>query len=213
MGFYEDQILPRGIDWGMSGERFSKLRQQYLKDVAGKALEVGFGSGLNLPHYTSQVTHLYALDPSQLGRRLAKKRIQRAPFRVEFVELEDSRIALPDHSVDTVVSTWTVCTIPDPCAALKEIHRVLRPGGGILFSRTWTQSGSPSRSIAKLVESYTEMVCRGVPCEPRNRSFDFGIRFQNTGFQKLLYGGAEDLGLYVRRYCVPSIKPAVTPSL
>ena len=125
MSFYEDQILPRGIDWGMSGERFSTLRKQYLAGVSGCVLEVGFGSGLNLPHYPDAVTHLYALDPSQLGRRLAEKRIQRAPFPVEFVELENTRIALPDHSVDAVVSTWTVCTIPDPGSALKEIRRVL----------------------------------------------------------------------------------------
>jgi len=133
MGFYEDQILPRGIDWVMSGERFSKLRRQFLEGVSGIVLEVGFGSGLNLPHYPDSVTHLYALDPSQLGRRLAAKRIQDAPFPVVFVELEGTRMVLPDHSVDAVVSTWTVCTIPDPCAALKEIQRVLRPEGKYYF--------------------------------------------------------------------------------
>ena len=80
MSFYEDQILPRGIDWGMSGERFGKLRRQYLAGVCGRVLEVGFGSGLNLPHYPDAVTHLYALDPSQLGRRLAEKRISCSHF-------------------------------------------------------------------------------------------------------------------------------------
>ena len=86
MGFYEEQILPRGINWTLCWPRFSKLRQQYLKDVGGRVLEVGFGSGLNLPYYTSRVTHLYALDPSQLGRRLAEKRIRRVSFPVEFVK-------------------------------------------------------------------------------------------------------------------------------
>jgi len=147
LGFYEDQILPRGIDWGMSGERFSKLRQQYLAGVSGRVLEVGFGTGLNLPHYPDAVTHLYALDPSQLGRRLAKKRIQQAPFLVEFIELEGTRIALPDHSVDAVVSTWTVCTIPDPTAALKEIHRVLRPNGKYYFLE---HGLSPDRRVNRL---------------------------------------------------------------
>jgi SAM-dependent methyltransferase len=147
MGFYEDQILPRGINWTLCWPRFSKLRQQYLKDVGGKVLEVGFGTGLNLPHYTSQVTHLYALDPSQLGRRLAEKRIRRVSFPVEFVELEDTRMALPDQSVDAVVSTWTLCTIPDPTFALQEIRRVLRPGGKFYFLE---HGLSPDRGIARL---------------------------------------------------------------
>ena len=147
MGFYEDQILPRGIDWGMSAERFSRLRQQYLEGVGGTVLEVGFGSGLNLPHYSSRVSHLYALDPSQLGRRLAATRIQRAPFPVEFVELEGQRIALPDRSVDAVVSTWTVCTITDPVFALKEIRRVLRPEGKYYFLE---HGLSPDRRVARL---------------------------------------------------------------
>ncbi|MCZ6514014.1 MAG: class I SAM-dependent methyltransferase [Nitrospinae bacterium] len=147
MGFYEDQILPRGIDWGMSGERFSRLRKQYLEGVGGTVLEVGFGSGLNLPHYSNRISHLYALDPSQLGRRLAAHRIQRVPFPVEFVELEDPRIALPDRSVDAVVSTWTVCTISDPVFALKEIRRVLKPEGKYYFLE---HGLSPDRRVARL---------------------------------------------------------------
>jgi len=147
MGFYEEQILPRGINWTMSWPRFSKLRQQYLKDVGGKVLEVGFGTGLNLPHYTSRVTHLYALDPSKLGRRLAEKRIRRVSFPVEFVDLQDGRFILPDQSVDAVVSTWTLCTIPDPIFALQEICRVLRPGGKFYFLE---HGLSPDRGIARL---------------------------------------------------------------
>ncbi len=147
MGFYEEQILPRGINWTLCWPRFSKLRQQYLKDVGGKVLEVGFGTGLNLPHYTSRVTHLYALDPSQLGRRLAEKRIRRVSFPVEFVDLQDGRFILPDHSVDAVVSTWTLCTIPDPIFALQEIRRVLRPGGKFYFLE---HGLSPDRGIARL---------------------------------------------------------------
>ena len=147
MSFYEEHILPRGINWTMCWKRFSKLRQQYLAGVSGSVLEVGFGSGLNLPHYTPRVTHLYALDPSQLGRRLAGKRIRRAPFPVEFVELADTRIVLPDGSVDAVVSTWTLCTIPDPDAALKEIRRVLKPGGKYYFLE---HGLSPDRGVARL---------------------------------------------------------------
>ncbi len=147
MGFYEEYILPRGIDWGMSGERFSRLRKQYLEGVRGRVLEVGFGSGLNLPHYSHRVSHLYALDPSLLGRRLAAPRIQEVSFPVEFVELEGPQIALPDRSVDAVVSTWTVCTIPDPVAALKEVRRVLKPEGRYTFLE---HGLSPDHRVARL---------------------------------------------------------------
>lgn len=182
MSFYEEQILPRGIDWGMSGERFSKLRKQYLEGVCGRVLEVGFGSGLNLPHYPDAVTHLYALDPSQLGRRLAAKRIQGAPFPVEFVELEGSRITLPDHSVDAVVSTWTVCTIPDPLAALKEILRVLRPEGKYYFLE---HGLCPDRRIARLQNLWNPIQkwCAG-GCHV-NREIDRLI--VNSGFKMLSF--------------------------
>lgn len=147
MGFYVDRILPHCIDWVMSAERFSLLRKKYLEGVAGRVLEVGFGTGLNLPHYTQNVTHLIALDPSLLSRRLAAQRIQDAPFPIEFVELEGNRIALPDHSVDAVVSAWTVCTIPDPIFALQEIRRVLKPEGKYHFLE---HGLSPERRIARL---------------------------------------------------------------
>ncbi len=147
MGFYEDHILPRGIDWVMSGERFSELRKQYLEGVGGTVLEVGYGSGLNLPFYSPAVTRLYALDPSLVGRRLAKKRMQSVPFPVEFVDLEGLRIGLSDRSVDAVVSTWTVCTIPDPVSALKEIRRVLKPEGRYYFLE---HGLSPQPSVARL---------------------------------------------------------------
>jgi SAM-dependent methyltransferase len=182
MSFYEEQILPRGINWTMCWPRFSKLRQQYLKDVAGKVLEVGFGSGLNLPHYTSRVTHLYALDPSQVGRRLAKKRIRQTAFPVEFAELEGNRMALPDKSVDAVVSTWTLCSISDPMAALKEIKRVLKPEGNYYFLE---HGLSPDHKVARLQNLWNpiQKFCAG-GCHV-NREIDTLIR--NSGFRILGY--------------------------
>ena len=105
MGFYEEHILPRGINWVMSGKDFRDLRAQYLEPVSGEILEVGFGSGLNLPYYSQKVSKVYALDPSRVGRRLAANRISAAPFPVEFVDLREGAIDLPDHSVDQVVTT------------------------------------------------------------------------------------------------------------
>lgn len=200
MGFYEDQILPRGINWTMCWPRFSKLRQQYLKDAGGRVLEVGFGSGLNLPHYTPRVTHLYALDPSEVGRQLAKKRIRSSSIPVEFVELEGTRFGLPDRSVDAVVSTWTLCTIPDPIAALKEIKRVLKPEGNYYFLE---HGLSPDRSVARLQNLWNpiQKFCAG-GCHV-NREIDSLIRqagFRILGYKRFymegpkifsyMYGGA-----------------------
>ncbi|TDJ59640.1 MAG: class I SAM-dependent methyltransferase [Nitrospina sp.] len=133
MGYYEEQILPRGINWVMSGKIFRRLRAQYLQQVSGDILEVGFGSGLNLPYYSSRVDRVYALDPSRVAHRLAAQRISVAPFPVETVDLREGIIDLPDHSVDQVVTTWTLCTIPDALSALKEMQRVLKPHGRYHF--------------------------------------------------------------------------------
>lgn len=133
MGWYADHILPRGIDFMMSGEEFSKLRAKYLASVSGRVLEVGFGSGLNLPHYPDTVRELVAVDPATLGRKLARKRLSACPFPVEFVGLTGEALPVESESVDAVVSTWTLCTIPDAAAALAEVRRVLRPGGRFHF--------------------------------------------------------------------------------
>jgi ubiquinone/menaquinone biosynthesis C-methylase UbiE len=96
-------------------------------------LEVGFGSGRNLPWYSAAVDKVVAVDPSTEGAKLAKKRIAAAPFPVEYVALAGEEIAAPDASFDSVVSTFTLCTIPDPLAALEQMRRVLKPGGKLFF--------------------------------------------------------------------------------
>lgn len=133
MGIYENQILPRVIDVVLGGKAMGKLRRRALEGVSGTVLEVGFGSGTNLPYYPDEVTKVLAVDPAEVGRKMAAKRITRRGIPVEFVGLDGSRLPLDDQSVDNVVSTWTLCTIPDVDAALVEIHRVLRPGGKLYF--------------------------------------------------------------------------------
>jgi ubiquinone/menaquinone biosynthesis C-methylase UbiE len=147
MGFYDEQVLPRWLSVVMSTKDLAEVRARRLEDVRGTVLEVGFGSGLNLPHYRANVSKLYALDPSKVGLQLAKKRLDRVSFPVEQLPLRaDGRIPLEDASVDAVVTTWTLCTIPDPLAALREMHRVLRPGGRYSFAE---HGLSPDPAVAK----------------------------------------------------------------
>ncbi len=169
MGFYEEQILPRGINLMMSGKDFRDLRAQYLEQVSGEILEVGFGSGLNLPYNSPKVSKIYALDPSRVGRQLAAKRISAVPFPVEFVDLMEGAIDLPDHSVDQVVTTWTLCTIPDALSALKEMQRVLRPQGKYHFLE---HGRSPEKRVSQWQDIWNPIQKRFVGGCHVNRPID-----------------------------------------
>ena len=101
--------------------------------LAGDVLEIGFGSGLNVPLYPAEVTKILAVDPATVGRDLAADRVAASPIAVEYVGLDGQSLPLDDESVDHVLSTWTLCTIPDVHRALTEVRRVLRPGGTLHF--------------------------------------------------------------------------------
>ena len=133
MGFYEDRILPHILNLAMSTKDVQGERKHCLEHVSGDVLEVGFGTGHNLPFYPSGVTKVVGVDPSQKSAQLARKRIAAAPFPVEFVGLSAEKLPLPDASYNTVVSTFTLCSIPDVAGALREVRRVLKPGGRLYF--------------------------------------------------------------------------------
>jgi ubiquinone/menaquinone biosynthesis C-methylase UbiE len=133
MGTYEQAILPRLIDRLLSSPDLSRLRELTCRNLEGVVLEIGFGSGLNVPHLPQEVTRLLAVDPAVVGRKLAAPRISRRNLPVDFVGLDGSRIEIPDNSVDHVLCTMTLCTIPKVDDALREVHRVLRPGGSFAF--------------------------------------------------------------------------------
>ena len=132
MGFrdwYAERVLPRAIDVACGSAGFRLPRADTVADTHGTVLEIGFGSGHNLPHYPSTVDRLLAVDPSGRALEIATPRIERSPVSVELVGLDGQQIPIDDASVDCVVSTFTLCTIPDVRAALAEVRRVLRPGG------------------------------------------------------------------------------------
>ena len=133
MGFYQEQILPRVIDVALGGRDFARIRARVATGLSGEVLEVGFGSGLNVRHYPSAVSRVQAVDPATTGRKLAAKRVAASPVPVEFVGLDGHSLPVDSASIDHVLVTWTLCTIPDVDRALAEMHRVLRPGGELHF--------------------------------------------------------------------------------
>lgn len=133
MGFYSDRVLPYIINAAMTTQAVKEERRRCLAPLAGEVLEIGFGSGLNLPFYPSTVTKVVGIDPSTAAARLARKRIESAPFPIEFRDLMAEKLPFADGSVETILSTFTMCTIPDVVSALREMRRVLRPDGRLHF--------------------------------------------------------------------------------
>ena len=134
MGWYDEKILPRFINLACGGKPSTKQREKIVPDATGDVLEIGFGSGLNLPFYDSgKVRKVFGLEPSEAMRKLAAGRVDRSDIEVEFIDLPGEQIPLDDSSVDTVLVTYTLCTISDAVAALDGMRRVLKPGGKLLF--------------------------------------------------------------------------------
>jgi SAM-dependent methyltransferase len=127
--WYAERVLPRAIDVACGSSGFRRPRADTVADTHGTVLEIGFGSGHNLPHYPAAVDRLLAVDPSGRALEIATPRIERSRVSVELVGLDGQQLPIDDASVDCVVSTFTLCTIPDVRAALVEVRRVLRPGG------------------------------------------------------------------------------------
>ena len=146
MGCYATFVVPRLIHRAMAAERLLPLRRRAVAGATGRVLELGIGSGPNLPLYGRGVTDLQGIDPAAYLLDQARRTGAWLPFPVRLLEQSAEHLPLVDASVDTVVVTWALCTIPDPLAALREAHRVLVPGGRLLF----VEHGlSPSAGIAR----------------------------------------------------------------
>jgi ubiquinone/menaquinone biosynthesis C-methylase UbiE len=133
MGFYDERILPRIVDRVMGVASFGETRARVLKELDGEVLEIGFGTGHNLPHYPPTVTHVHAIEPSERSIELARDRVEGSPITVHHAGRDAQRLEIDDGRFATVVSTWTLCTIPRPLDALAEIRRVLAPRGSFHF--------------------------------------------------------------------------------
>jgi len=134
MSFYDNRILPPLINLACSTRPTRKQREKIVPLATGEVLEVGFGSGLNLPFYdAAKVSRIWALEPSEGMRRKARPNVAASELRVDFIDLPGESIPLEANSVDTVLVTYTLCTIDDAVAALQGMRRVLKPGGSLLF--------------------------------------------------------------------------------
>jgi ubiquinone/menaquinone biosynthesis C-methylase UbiE len=133
MGIYRSRILPHLMNAVMNSEENREIRERVCADLAGTVVEIGFGSGLNLPHYPDGVHTVHAVEPAARSLVLASERIEASHAHVHHTGLTGERVDLPSASAEAVVSTWTLCSIPDVDAALSEIRRLLKPDGTLHF--------------------------------------------------------------------------------
>ena len=135
MSLYRDRVFLPVMNRAMDDEEHRRIRSAVCGPLAGEVVEIGFGTGLNLPHLPpTAVTRLYAVDPLERGRLKAAERVAASPVAVDFVGLDGQSLPLEDASVDAALSTWTLCSVPDPLAAVRELRRVLRPAGTLHFA-------------------------------------------------------------------------------
>jgi ubiquinone/menaquinone biosynthesis C-methylase UbiE len=133
MNLYRRIIFPQLLDLALSGERMERYRRQLLAHVQGAVLEIGFGTGLNLPCYPEHIRKITGVDPNPGMGSLARRRIASSPIAVDWQVADAQKLPFPSQSFDSVVSTWTLCSIPNVAKALREIRRVLRAGGKLFF--------------------------------------------------------------------------------
>jgi ubiquinone/menaquinone biosynthesis C-methylase UbiE len=147
MGLYSKYILPKVVHLTCSMKPNMRQREKVVPRARGRVLEVGIGSGLNLPFYDStKVSKVWGLDPAPEMTRMAERAARSLPFEVEFIGLPGDEIPLEDNSIDTVLVTYTLCTIPDTAPALRQMSRVLRPGGELIFCE---HGAAPDASVRR----------------------------------------------------------------
>ncbi len=178
MGIYQDQIVPLLINWSMRQKDLAAYRSRVIPAAAGRVLEIGIGSGLNLPFYSRNVTRVIGLEPSPKLLAMARRAERAGNGSVEFIEGSAEAIPLEGASVDTVVTTWTLCGIPDAPRALRDMCRVLRPGGRLLFVE---HGRAPDANVSWWQDRLTPVWKRlGGGCH-LNRAI--GTLIQGAGFQ------------------------------
>jgi ubiquinone/menaquinone biosynthesis C-methylase UbiE len=161
MGVYGRQVLPRMINVLCGGKLAKPLRERVCAGLTGEVVELGFGSGLNVPYYPSAVTGVTAVEPADTGWQLASKRVQASKVPVRRSGLDGQKLPFADDSYDAAISTWTLCTIPDAPAALAELRRVLKPGGTLHFVEHGLAPDEPVRRWQHRLEPVQKRIFGG----------------------------------------------------
>lgn len=188
MGFYQNRVLPRLIDLSMRNPELRSYRERVVSSAAGRVLEIGIGAGANLPFYGSRTTAIVGLEPAPRLMEMTREAAKREHLTVELISASAENIPLPDHEFDTVLTTWTLCSIPDVFKALKEIRRVMKPNGQLLFAE---HGLAPEQSVKKWQDRLTPVwKCIGGGCH-LNRPISeliqgagFAIDHLHTGYIK-----------------------------
>ncbi len=178
MGIYAEQILPRLQDKVMKRKGTSEVRERVCAGLVGNVVEVGFGTGLNVPYYPTEVRKVFAVEPSRVCMRLAEERIAHSNVPVELAGLTGEHLDLPSESVDAVLSTWTLCTIPNLEAALEEIRRVLKPEGTFHFVEHGHAPDATTARWQRRIEPLNKKLAGG--CHLTRRVPEF---LERSGFQ------------------------------
>lgn len=153
--WYNKIIVPRLLNSAMGSSEFEKIRRVVVAEASGIVLEIGLGPGYNFPFYKN-ISKLYALEPSRELTEIAKTRTNSLSFPVDFLKARAENIPLPDQSVDTVVSTWTMCSVHDPRKVLEEIKRVLKTGGKFVFVDHGASPNKITRTVQKVLTPITK---------------------------------------------------------
>jgi len=161
MGVWRDRVLPHVVDRACGIPDLAPLRAAACTGLRGRVLEIGFGSGLNVAHYPAGVTEVAAVEPADVAWRLSGPRREAGTVRVVRTGLDGQALLEPDDSCDSALTTFTLCTIPDPVRALREIRRVLRPGGTLHFLEHGLAPDDGVRRWQRRLDPVQQRVCGG----------------------------------------------------
>ncbi len=200
MGVYNDRVLPRILNAEGGSERLDPLRRRVCHGLAGDVIEIGFGAGLNVPFYPAAVTSVAAVEPSDMSWKLADVRIRGTVVAIQRSGLDGQLLPFADDRFDAALSTWTLCTIPDAAAALRELRRVLKPGGTLHFLEHGLAPDERVRRWQRRLDPVQKRIAGGChltrPIVDLLRTAGFAIKeldvFYEKGTSKIT--GADSLG-------------------
>ncbi|MBJ8551615.1 class I SAM-dependent methyltransferase [Acinetobacter bereziniae] len=194
--YYQQRIFPHLLNQVMQTPSMMEGRAELIKKIRGEVLEIGFGTGLNLPFYQA-VDQLYALEPNPDVYRLAQKRIFDTPFHIQHIQASAEKLPFADHSVENIVSTWTMCSIANLAQALQEIHRVLKPEGNLhLIEHVQYHDNSTLKKLQDLLTPIQKVLADGCHL---NRNIELELLNAGFKFSEKYYFDAEDLPKVARR--------------